>query len=140
VRLSEWLSHAPVEGDTHAAPTPVVLPLTPETNDLGERFALPFPHVRDAQWLAAKDDEALARLERLIAPALAEGGPARAPLRASGLSGASRRRQRPARRGTRRARHRVAVARPIPVVRGRHRADRCARATMSFVLPPRGSL
>ena len=39
-----------------------VLPLTPDTGDLGELFALLFPHDRDAHWLRAIDDATLDRL------------------------------------------------------------------------------
>jgi site-specific recombinase len=39
-----------------------VLPLTPDTGDLGELFALLFPHHDDAHWLRAIDDATLARL------------------------------------------------------------------------------
>jgi site-specific recombinase len=52
-----------------------LLPITPETQDLGELFALLFPRERDAQWLAAIDDETLARLVELLGPMLA-GTPA----------------------------------------------------------------
>ncbi|WP_341887879.1 site-specific recombinase [Variovorax sp. YR752] len=48
-----------------------LLPITPETQDLGELFALLFPRERDAHWLAAIDDETLARLTELLAPMLA---------------------------------------------------------------------
>ena len=48
-----------------------LLPITPETQDLGELFALLFPRERDAQWLAAIDDETLARLVELLGPMLA---------------------------------------------------------------------
>ncbi len=55
-----------------------LLPITPETQDLGELFALLFPRERDAQWLAAIDDDTLARLVELLAPMLAgaQGEPA----------------------------------------------------------------
>ena len=48
-----------------------VLPLTPATTDLGELFALLFPHADDADWLLAIDDATLARLRTYVAP---EGG------------------------------------------------------------------
>lgn len=44
-----------------------VLPLTPATTDLGELFALLFPHTSDADWLLAIDDETLARLRTYVA-------------------------------------------------------------------------
>lgn len=55
-----------------------LLPITPETQDLGELFALLFPRERDAQWLAAIDDDTLARLVELLGPMLAgaQGEPA----------------------------------------------------------------
>ena len=45
-----------------------VLPLTPATTDLGELFALLFPHADDAAWLLAIDDATLERLRRFVAP------------------------------------------------------------------------
>ncbi|MFT3954647.1 MAG: site-specific recombinase [Piscinibacter sp.] len=48
-----------------------LLPITPETQDLGELFALLFPRERDASWLAAIDDDTLARLAELLGPMLA---------------------------------------------------------------------
>jgi site-specific recombinase len=80
-----------------------LLPITPETQDLGELFALFFPSGRDAQWLAAIDDETLARLAQALGPVFAHGRDAREPLidgiaylaaavRASGHSGALRQR------------------------------------------------
>ena len=45
-----------------------VLPLTPATTDLGELFALLFPHADDAAWLLAIDAETLASLARCVAP------------------------------------------------------------------------
>ncbi|MGD9833510.1 MAG: site-specific recombinase [Piscinibacter sp.] len=80
-----------------------LLPITPETQDLGELFALFFPSGRDAQWLAAIDDETLARLAVALGPVFAHGQDAREPLidgiaylaaavRASGHSGALRQR------------------------------------------------
>jgi site-specific recombinase len=80
-----------------------LLPLTPETADLGELFALLFPREADAAWLEAIDDETLARLAALLAPAVDAGQDWRAPLldgivflaaavRASGLSGPLRQR------------------------------------------------
>jgi site-specific recombinase len=45
-----------------------VLPLTPATTDLGELFALLFPHADDADWLLAIDDATLERLRTYIAP------------------------------------------------------------------------
>lgn len=83
-----------------------LLPHTPETTDLGELFALLFPREADAAWLEAVDDETLARLAALLAPARAQGEDWRTPLldgvvflasavRASGLSGALRQRMSP---------------------------------------------
>lgn len=80
-----------------------LLPLTPETTDLGELFALLFPREADAAWLAEIDDETLARLAALLEPAVDAGQDWRAPLldgivflaaavRASGLSGPLRQR------------------------------------------------
>ncbi len=165
VRLTEWLRHAPMEGEQRL-PTPVLrlrhllnvldrntghrvqvagllgrfwrevdtaslfadfgfaprthflgelgqrlrlklLPLTPQTKDLGELFALLFPSHLDAGWLRAIDDETLARLGALLAPpvgpVLEPGSDWRAPLleaivflssavRAAGFSGALRQR------------------------------------------------
>ena len=45
-----------------------VLPLTPATTDLGELFALLFPHADDAGWLLAIDDATLERLRTYVAP------------------------------------------------------------------------
>ena len=45
-----------------------VLPLTPATTDLGELFALLFPHADDAAWLLAIDDATLESLRRYVAP------------------------------------------------------------------------
>lgn len=45
-----------------------VLPLTPATTDLGELFALLFPHADDADWLLAIDGETLARIRTYVAP------------------------------------------------------------------------
>ena len=45
-----------------------VLPLTPATTDLGELFALLFPHADDADWLLAIDDATLQRLRTYVAP------------------------------------------------------------------------
>jgi site-specific recombinase len=45
-----------------------VLPLTPATTDLGELFALLFPHADDADWLLALDDATLDRLRTYVAP------------------------------------------------------------------------
>ncbi len=45
-----------------------VLPLTPATTDLGELFALLFPHAVDADWLLAIDDATLQRLRTYVAP------------------------------------------------------------------------
>lgn len=83
-----------------------LLPLTPETTDLGELFALLFPREADAAWLEAIDAETLARLAALLAPALDARTDWHAPLldgivflasavRASGLSGALRQRMSP---------------------------------------------
>jgi site-specific recombinase len=47
-----------------------VLPLTPATTDLGELFALLFPHADDAAWLLAIDDATLARLRAYVSPEL----------------------------------------------------------------------
>ena len=43
-----------------------VLPLTPDTGDLGELFALLFPGEDDAQWLRALDDATLERLRPYV--------------------------------------------------------------------------
>jgi site-specific recombinase len=43
-----------------------VLPLTPDTSDLGELFALLFPGADDAQWLRALDDTTLERLRPYV--------------------------------------------------------------------------
>ena len=80
-----------------------LLPITPETQDLGELFALLFPRESDAQWLDAIDDDTLARLSEALAPLLDTGRDWREPLldgiaylaaavRASGHSGALRQR------------------------------------------------
>lgn len=80
-----------------------LLPITPETQDLGELFALFFPSERDAQWLAAIDDDTLDRLTQALGPVFAHGRDAREPLidgiaylaaavRASGHSAALRQR------------------------------------------------
>ena len=53
-----------------------VLPLSPATTDLGELFALLFPHADDADWLLAIDDTMLARLRAYVVPAT--GGATRA--------------------------------------------------------------
>ena len=45
-----------------------VLPLTPATTDLGELFALLFPHADDAAWLLAIDDVTLDRLRTYVSP------------------------------------------------------------------------
>lgn len=45
-----------------------VLPLTPATTDLGELFALLFPHGDDVAWLLAIDDATLDRLRHFVAP------------------------------------------------------------------------
>ncbi|HOY36889.1 MAG TPA: site-specific recombinase [Piscinibacter sp.] len=83
-----------------------LLPITPETLDLGELFALLFPRDRDAQWLDAIDDDTLARLVEALGPMLSQGDGWRRPLadgivylaaavRASGHSGALRQRMSP---------------------------------------------
>jgi site-specific recombinase len=83
-----------------------LLPITPETLDLGELFALLFPRDRDAQWLDGIDDDTLARLVEALGPMLAKGDGWRRPLadgivylaaavRASGLSGGLRQRMSP---------------------------------------------
>jgi len=43
-----------------------VLPMTPDTSDLGELFALLFPGADDAQWLRALDDTTLERLRPYV--------------------------------------------------------------------------
>ncbi len=80
-----------------------ILPLTPETRDLGELFALLFPHTTDADWLLALDEPTLARLgDFLVSP----NGGWRAPfldgilflgsaVRAAGFSPALRQRMDP---------------------------------------------
>ncbi len=45
-----------------------VLPLTPATTDLGELFAMLFPHADDAAWLLAIDDATLDSLRSYVAP------------------------------------------------------------------------
>jgi len=45
-----------------------MLPLTPATTDLGELFALLFPHADDAAWLLAIDAATLAQLRAFVAP------------------------------------------------------------------------
>jgi len=55
-----------------------VLPLTPATTDLGELFALLFPHADDAVWLRAIDDATLARLRDRVSPEH-QGGAWRTP-------------------------------------------------------------
>ncbi len=82
-----------------------VLPLTPATTDLGDLFALLFPHANDADWLLAIDDASLQRLRDYVAPE--RGGTAwRAPfleaivflasaVRAAGFSPALRLRMSP---------------------------------------------
>ncbi len=87
-----------------------LLPITPETLDLGELFALLFPRDRDAQWLDAIDDDTLARLVEALGPLLGpskeQGEGWRRPLadgivylaaavRASGHSGGLRQRMSP---------------------------------------------
>lgn len=49
-----------------------VLPLTPATTDLGELFALLFPHVDDAVWLLALDAPTLERLRFYLSPQCAD--------------------------------------------------------------------
>jgi site-specific recombinase len=52
-----------------------VLPLTPDTGDLGELFALLFPSADDARWLRAIDAATLARLgDYFVAPVGSNGG------------------------------------------------------------------
>jgi site-specific recombinase len=84
-----------------------LLPLTPQTTDLGELFALLFPHESDAAWMEAIDETTLGRIVALLSPALVttdlpDGG-WRGPLidgieflaaavRASGFSGPLRQR------------------------------------------------
>jgi site-specific recombinase len=84
-----------------------LLPLTPQTTDLGELFALLFPQESDAAWMEAIDEATLGRIVALLAPALVttdlpDGG-WRGPLidgieflaaavRASGFSGPLRQR------------------------------------------------
>ena len=166
VRLTEWLRHAPLEGESRTRPTPVLrlrhllnvlernddhrmrvaellgrfwrevdvatlfadfgfaprthflgelgqrvrlklLPLTPQTTDLGELFGLLFPSHLDASWLQAIDDDTLSRLSTLLAPAMAPAADWGSPLldaidflasavRAAGFSGALRQRMSPA--------------------------------------------
>lgn len=80
-----------------------VLPLTPQTTDLGELFALLFPQPSDAAWLEAIDEATLQRLVDLVAPTLGDNADWREPLldgieflaaavRASGFSGPLRQR------------------------------------------------
>jgi site-specific recombinase len=57
-----------------------VLPLTPDTSDLGELFALLFPGAGDAQWLRALDDATLERLRPYVeVPNEAAAGPGTEP-------------------------------------------------------------
>lgn len=80
-----------------------LLPLTPQTVDLGELFALLFPHEADAAWLDAIDAATLARLVALCGTGVPADTDWRAPLldaveflatavRASGFSGPLRQR------------------------------------------------
>jgi site-specific recombinase len=84
-----------------------LLPLTPQTTDLGELFGLLFPSHLDASWLQAIDDDTLGRLAALLAPAAEPGNDWRAPLldaieylasavRAAAFAGAVRQRMSPA--------------------------------------------
>ena len=43
-----------------------LLPVTPETSNLGELFSLLFPHEFDAKWLRALDEDTLRRLRNLL--------------------------------------------------------------------------
>lgn len=86
-----------------------VLPLTPDTRNLGELFGLLFPQPADAAWLSAMGDletEILGRLHELLAPALPDGETWRQPfcdaimflasaVRASGFSSGLRERMGP---------------------------------------------
>ncbi|WP_342451079.1 site-specific recombinase [Piscinibacter koreensis] len=82
-----------------------VLPLTPATSDLADLFGLLFPRAGDADWLLAVDNETLARIAAIVAPADA-GFDWRAPffdaimflasaVRAAGFSPALRQRMSP---------------------------------------------
>lgn len=83
-----------------------LLPRTPATSDLGELFALLFPHAGDAAWIAAIDETTLARLAALVAPSLPRSGDWRhsfleaimfvaSAVRTAGFSGALRQRMSP---------------------------------------------
>ncbi len=50
-----------------------VLPVSPDTPDLGELFALLFPNADDAEWLLALDDATLERVRHYARPAAADG-------------------------------------------------------------------
>ena len=50
-----------------------VLPLSPDTPDLGELFALLFPNASDAPWLLALDNATLDRMRQYLRPAAADG-------------------------------------------------------------------
>ena len=50
-----------------------VLPLSPDTPDLGQLFPLLFPSADDAAWLLALDDTTLARVSAYAHPAAADG-------------------------------------------------------------------
>ena len=83
-----------------------VLPLTPETTDLGDLFALLFPHADDADWLLALDEATLGRLGAYLVPAAGATSDWRLPfldgilflgsaVRAAGFSPALRQRMSP---------------------------------------------
>ncbi len=50
-----------------------VLPVSPDTPDLGELFALLFPNADDAEWLLALDDATLERIRHYARPEAADG-------------------------------------------------------------------
>ena len=51
-----------------------LLPSSPDTLDASELFMLALPYAFDARWLAAIDEDVLARLRAVIAPASLEDG------------------------------------------------------------------
>jgi len=58
-----------------------LLPASPETLDASELFMLTLPHAHDARWLAALDEDVLARLLALLAPASTADNAGDAPSR-----------------------------------------------------------
>ena len=83
-----------------------LLPMTPDTTDLGDLFALLFPDIDDAAWMTSIDAATLVRLRDLLDAAPAAGSDWREPffeaimfltsaVRAAGFSSALRRRMSP---------------------------------------------